>query len=207
VKAVSTHYRALVRAATGQPWAPLDVDSSENCPKSSVPRILGAVGRSPAGGRSHVGPPPSGRVAQVISLQSFVTRPSVRTHSRNTRCRQPRERTGQRAPLAQPYLASKEVPVGVEPNLNSDVIADNDCGCVNCPACCAANALQDGHIDCPALASLDADLQRVVGAWDGLPAHMRKTILALVGFAEPPANANVPANEAGASTPARRRSC
>jgi hypothetical protein len=96
--------------------------------------------------------------------------------------------------------------VGVEPNLNSDTTADNVCACVNCPACCAANALQGGRPDCPALASLDVDLQRVVGAWEGLPTHIRKTILALVGFAEPPANANVPANEAGASTPARRSS-
>jgi hypothetical protein len=78
--------------------------------------------------------------------------------------------------------------VGVEPNLNSDATADGDCSCVNCPKCGAANALQDGHFDCPALASLDTDLQRVVGAWDGLPAHMRKTILALVGFVELPAN-------------------
>ena len=83
--------------------------------------------------------------------------------------------------------AASEAPVGVEPNLNSDATADGDCGCVNCPACCAANALQGGRSDCPALASLDADLQRVVGAWDGLPTHIRKTILALVGFAEPAA--------------------
>ena len=97
--------------------------------------------------------------------------------------------------------------MGVEPNLNSDATADGDCGCVNCPACCAANALQGGRSDCPALASLDADLQRLVGAWDGLPTHIRKTILALVGFAEPPANDNMPTNEAGASTSARRSSC
>ena len=97
-------------------------------------------------------------------------------------------------------------PAEVEPNLNSDTTADGDCGCVNCPACCTANALQGGRSDCPALASLDADLQRVVGAWDGLPTHIRKTILALVGFVEPPANANVPPNGAGAGTPARRSS-
>ena len=78
-------------------------------------------------------------------------------------------------------------PGGVEPNLNSGATAAGDCGCVNCPGCCAANALQGGRSDCPALASLDADLQRVVGAWNGLPVHIRKTILALVGFVEPPA--------------------
>ena len=78
--------------------------------------------------------------------------------------------------------------MGVEPNLNSDVTTVGDCGCVHCPRCGAAHALQDGHFDCPALASLDADLQRVVGAWDGLPAHMRKTVLALVGFGDLAAN-------------------
>ena len=64
-----------------------------------------------------------------------------------------------------------------------------------------------GGSDCPALASLDADLQRVGGAWDGLPTHIRKTILALVAFAEPPANNNVLPNGAAESTPARRSSC
>ena len=39
----------------------------------------------------------------------------------------------------------------------------------------------------PGLASLDTDLQRVVGAWDGLPRHIRETILTLAGFVEPPA--------------------
>ena len=74
--------------------------------------------------------------------------------------------------------------MGVEPNINSDVTTFGDCGCVNCPRCGAANALQGGRPDCPALASLDVDLQRVVGGWDGLPTHIRKTILALVGFVE-----------------------
>ena len=81
--------------------------------------------------------------------------------------------------------------MGVEPNLNSDATADGDCVCANCPKCRAANALQDGRFDCPVLASLGIDLQRVVGAWDGLPTHIRKTILALVVFAEPPANAGI----------------
>jgi hypothetical protein len=77
--------------------------------------------------------------------------------------------------------------VGVEPNLNSDATGDGDCVCDFWPGCRAANALQDGCSNCPALASLDADLQRVVGAWEGLPEHVRKTILALVGFADLPA--------------------
>jgi len=116
-----------------------------------------------------------------------LTRPSVRTHERNTR-RQPPHR-GQGGVRRWPgrIIASKEAPVGVEPNLDSATTADGDCGCANCPGCCAANALQGGRPDCPALASLDAELQRVVGAWDELPTHIRKTILALVGFADLPA--------------------
>jgi hypothetical protein len=35
---------------------------------------------------------------------------------------------------------------------------------------------------CLALASLDTDLQRSAGAWEGLPTHIRKIILALVGL-------------------------
>jgi hypothetical protein len=67
--------------------------------------------------------------------------------------------------------------------------------------------LQTHDSNCLNLTPIDADLQRVVGAWDGLPTHIRKTILALIGFAEPPANANMPANEAGASTAERHSSC
>jgi hypothetical protein len=92
--------------------------------------------------------------------------------------------------------------VGVEPTIEFD---GTDCKhgvCVNCPGCGAANALQDGRSDCPGLASIDADLQRVVGAWDRLPEHIRKAILALVEFVEPPANASVPPNGAGGRTPA-----
>ena len=41
--------------------------------------------------------------------------------------------------------------------------------------------MRSGHINCPGLAPIDADLQRVVGVWDELPEHIRKAILALVG--------------------------
>ncbi len=43
-------------------------------------------------------------------------------------------------------VGPSETPVGVEPNLESATTADGDCGCANCPGCCAANALQDGPL-------------------------------------------------------------
>ena len=62
-----------------------------------------------------------------------------------------------------------------------DANATVDRCCGDCSEFCAANALQSGHSNCPALTPIDADLQRVVGAWDGLPMAIRKAILVLVG--------------------------
>jgi hypothetical protein len=45
----------------------------------------------------------------------------------------------------------------------------------------AARALHSGGPNCQLLSSLDPDLQRVIAAWDGLPAAIRKATLALVG--------------------------
>jgi hypothetical protein len=42
-------------------------------------------------------------------------------------------------------------------------------------------ALQNDGSKCPDLASFDADLQRVISAWDGLPEAIRRAILALIG--------------------------
>ena len=74
--------------------------------------------------------------------------------------------------------------MGVEPTDAESVSAVSDCGCGDCSCCGAANALQGPVANYPALASLDADLQRVLAAWDGLPPHIRKTVLALVGFVD-----------------------
>jgi len=63
--------------------------------------------------------------------------------------------------------------------------ADGECTCDFCQGWRATNALQNGGSSCHVLASADADLQRVVGAWDRLPAAMRKAVLALVGSVEP----------------------
>ena len=94
------------------------------------------------------------------------------------------------APRKSPYalFPFRRPQVGVEPTQEIDATAVGAGGCDFYPGCRAANALQEGSFDCHALASLDTDLQRVVGAWEGLPTHIRKTILALVGFVEPPVN-------------------
>jgi hypothetical protein len=52
---------------------------------------------------------------------------------------------------------------------------------VICEGCRAALALQTGHSNCLELASIDADLQRVIAAWHGLPAVIRKAVIALIG--------------------------
>jgi hypothetical protein len=78
---------------------------------------------------------------------------------------------------------------GIEPASDFAVTRDLACSCIVCEECRAANALQNGGSNCHFLASADADLQRVVGVWDGLPGAMRKAILALVGSIEPAVDA------------------
>ncbi len=70
VEAVSTHYMALGRAAT-RGRVPVGTDSSGCRPLGGLPRILDAAGRLAAGGRSHIGPPPSGRLEQGFSLRRW----------------------------------------------------------------------------------------------------------------------------------------
>jgi hypothetical protein len=41
-------------------------------------------------------------------------------------------------------------------------------------------ALHPGGLNCHFLASLDADLPRVIAVWDGLPAAIRKAAMALI---------------------------
>jgi len=77
---------------------------------------------------------------------------------------------------------------GFEPDGDFDVTADGDCPCDFCQGWRAALALQNDGSESRNLSSLDADLQPVVATWEGLPTHIRKTILALAGFVEPPAN-------------------
>jgi hypothetical protein len=55
---------------------------------------------------------------------------------------------------------------GIEPSDDFDATGSSICNCENC----------QGHF----LASLDADLQRVMAAWERLPKAMRKAVLAIV---------------------------
>jgi len=54
------------------------------------------------------------------------------------------------------------------------------CGCVICEECRAALALQNWRPQWLEVAFVDADLQRVVEAWDGLPRSIKAAIAALV---------------------------
>ncbi len=68
---------------------------------------------------------------------------------------------------------------------NSDVIAYGDCSCDFCQGWRAANPLQNGGSNCPGLASTDADLQRVVGAWEGLRTVAGSEVGYRLGFPRP----------------------
>ena len=76
----------------------------------------------------------------------------------------------------------REVPkLRLESTVDFDATRILSCGCVICDECRAANALQTGRCNCLDLASIDADFQRVIRAWDGLPEVIRRAIVALVG--------------------------
>ena len=61
---------ALGRAATRDRVPGLRRFLQES-PEGGLPGFLDAAGRLLAGGRSHIGPPPSGRLEQVFSLRSW----------------------------------------------------------------------------------------------------------------------------------------
>jgi hypothetical protein len=70
---------------------------------------------------------------------------------------------------------------GMEPASCSN-LTDNACYvCENCQHPSAARALHSGGLNCHFLASLDADLQRVIAEWENLPAAIRRATLALIG--------------------------
>jgi hypothetical protein len=69
---------------------------------------------------------------------------------------------------------------GIEPASGAESTADCDCGCGKCHPPGAARALHPGGLNFHFVSSLDADLQRVIAAWDGLPVAIRKATLALV---------------------------
>lgn len=69
---------------------------------------------------------------------------------------------------------------GIEPCNDFGATSDSLCDCENCRQCRAANAL---HLEClkrPWLASVDTDLQRLLGNWDNLSHAVRIAIGNLV---------------------------
>jgi hypothetical protein len=68
---------------------------------------------------------------------------------------------------------------GIEPAFCAESSLDCDCGCDKCEHPRAARALHPGGLNCHRVASLDADLQRVVAAWYGLPEAIRTATMAL----------------------------
>jgi hypothetical protein len=75
--------------------------------------------------------------------------------------------------------------MGFEPTLNSAVTGNLPCGCVICDECRAANALQSGRPTWFAMASVDADLHRVIASWPTLPGPIRAAMMALVATLPP----------------------
>jgi hypothetical protein len=78
-------------------------------------------------------------------------------------------------------LAVSPGAAGIEPASCSTLTESASCLCENCQHPCAARALQTGGPNCHLVSSFDADLQRVIAAWDGLPAAIRRATLALIG--------------------------
>ena len=70
--------------------------------------------------------------------------------------------------------------MGFEPDADFAATGVLPCGCVICPECRAALALQTGRPEWHELASFDVDLQRVIAAWEGLPEGIRKAVMAVV---------------------------
>jgi hypothetical protein len=70
--------------------------------------------------------------------------------------------------------------VGIEPASCAESTVDCNRGCANCHPPSAARALHSGGLNCHFLASLDADLQRVIAAWNGLEEPIRKVIRAVI---------------------------
>jgi hypothetical protein len=71
---------------------------------------------------------------------------------------------------------------GLEPQSDFDVTDDSASTSADSLHCCAARALHAGGAACHSLSSLDADLQSVIAAWDGLPTAIRTAITALVEY-------------------------
>jgi hypothetical protein len=69
---------------------------------------------------------------------------------------------------------------GIEPASEIDATNSAASGCENQETPSAANALHDSDSNCLNLASIDADLRVVIGAWGFLPHNIRQAIIMLV---------------------------
>jgi len=74
---------------------------------------------------------------------------------------------------------------GIEPASDFDATGKLPCGCVFCEECRAANALQSKRSTWLNMASLDADLHRVIASWPALPGPIRAAMMALVATVPP----------------------
>jgi hypothetical protein len=70
--------------------------------------------------------------------------------------------------------------MGFEPTCNSAANVDVPCACEKCHQASAAMALHCESSICLSLASIDASLQQVIVAWDGLPDAIRRAVMALI---------------------------
>jgi hypothetical protein len=77
-------------------------------------------------------------------------------------------------------LRLKMEAVGIEPASDFDVTGQSPSGCVFCAECRAANALHCESSNCLSLALTDANLQRVIAAWNQLSKAAKAAILALL---------------------------
>jgi hypothetical protein len=69
---------------------------------------------------------------------------------------------------------------GIVPASCSNITKSDCCLYEHCQHPCAARALHSGGLNCHFLTSLDADLQRVLAAWERLPPAIRRATLALL---------------------------
>jgi integrase len=107
---------------------------------------------------------------QVGVTSDAVDKPQVLSLTRNKKSRRAFATPGRKAEGK-----------GFEPDGDCAVTADGDCPCDFCQGWRAALALQNDGSEWRHVASFDSDLQRVVLAWDAIPAAIRCAIIALVG--------------------------
>jgi hypothetical protein len=89
--------------------------------------------------------------------------------------------------------------MGFEPTLDNAITTESRSSCENCLSVHAALALHGGSSNCLSLASIDADLNEVLAAWEQLPQAIRAAIMALVGSVPAALSADVLPNRSHAA--------